>query len=283
MLIDKVRFAQFARTQGLPFPLSMWLHTPADAEQAADTLRLPCILKPAVKTPRWEAATTNKGYVVHSREELLSFYRQCSQWSDKLLAQEWIPGDVTNNWTCNTYFSADSQPLATCVSRKLRQWPPETGTGCLSEAVHNDRVAEICLRLFQRLGFRGLGYVETKFDPRTGEYVILEPNIGRPTGRSANAEAAGIDLLYTMYCDLAGRPVSPQHRPARDGAKWIHWRRDVLAALYHWRRGELSSADWWKSWRGPKRSAIFSLTDPGPFLAEVARVVPWLLRRGTSR
>ena len=40
-----------------------------------------------------------------------------------------------------------------------------------------------------------LGYVEAKRDVRTGRHYLIEPNIGRPTGRSAIAEAGGVELL----------------------------------------------------------------------------------------
>jgi hypothetical protein len=53
------------------------------------------------------------------------------------------------------------------------------------------------------------------------------------------------------------------------GAKWIYWRHDFQSALYYWRKGQLTLRDWWRSWRGPKTSAVFSRRDPAPFLADL--------------
>ena len=72
---------------------------------------------------------------------------------------------------------------------------------CGRSQSRDDVVLRETVRLFKSVNYRGLGYVELKRDERSGEYYIMEPNIGRPTGRSAIAEAGGVELLYTMYCD----------------------------------------------------------------------------------
>jgi hypothetical protein len=124
-----------------------------------------------------------------------------------------------------------------------------------------------------------------KQDAHTGRHLVIEPNIGRPTGRSAIAEAGGVELLWTAYCDMVGLPLPlPEARRQRYGtAKWIDDRRDLQSALYFLRRRELSPADWWRSVRGPKTHAVLSRTDPLPFVLDVVqagrRGVGMLLRR----
>src|SRR5574341_1720855 len=120
---------------------------------------------------------------------------------DHFILQEWIDGPESDQFTCNCYFDRKGRPVVTFVSRKIRQWPPGTGVGCLAVACRNDRVRDETIRLFQSVQYSGLGYVEMKLDQQTGELVLIEPNVGRPTGRSAMAEANGVELLYSMYCD----------------------------------------------------------------------------------
>ena len=278
-LLDKVRFARFAQAAGLPVPKTFVLHSRREAEEAARQLRFPCLLKPAVKTPAWERQARAKVFRVESPGELLALYERSSQWVDELVAQEWVEGPDTNLFTCNAYFDRQSQPLVTFVSQKLRQWPLGTGTGSLAVEARNDQVRAICVALFRRVGFHGLGYVEVKRDARSGEYVILEANIGRPTGRSAMAEAGGVALLYTMYADLVGLPLPANREQRYLGAKWIYLRQDLRSAFVHWRRGELSLADWWRSWQGPKHFAVLSWQDPAPFLHGVWRDVRILAAR----
>jgi predicted ATP-grasp superfamily ATP-dependent carboligase len=168
-------------------------------------------------------------------------------------------------YSCNCYFDDNHQPQATFIARKLRQWPPETGTSCLGEEVRNDEVLEESLKLFKSVNYHGLGYVEMKKDQRTKEHFIIEPNIGRPTGRSAISEAGGVELLYTAYCDMIGAPLPENRSQQYRNVKWISLRRDIQSAFFYWRRGDLSLTDWMQSWRGKKAYAIFSWNDPAPF------------------
>nr|NIP28096.1 carboxylate--amine ligase [Phycisphaerae bacterium]NIU27426.1 carboxylate--amine ligase [candidate division KSB1 bacterium]NIV01945.1 carboxylate--amine ligase [Phycisphaerae bacterium]NIV70689.1 carboxylate--amine ligase [Phycisphaerae bacterium]NIX31909.1 carboxylate--amine ligase [Phycisphaerae bacterium] len=131
--------------------------------------------------------------------------------------------------------------------------------------------------LFKSVNYRGLGYVEIKRDERSGKYFIVEPNIGRPTGRSAIAEAGGVELLYTMYCEAIGWPLPANREQSYKGVKWVHLLRDLQSALYYWRRGELTLTEWWQSLRGPKTYALFSWRDPVPFLSALQRAIPVLL------
>jgi D-aspartate ligase len=265
MLMDKIRFYTYAQREGLAIPKTFFLRNRSDAEAAANQLTFPCILKPPMKTPTWEKNTQAKVYKVSDKAEFLARYDECTHWVDLLMAQEWIEGNDANLYSCNCYFNARSEPLVTFIARKLRQWPIETGTSCLGEEVRNDTVLEESIRLFRTVNYHGLGYVEMKRDQRTGKHFIIEPNIGRPTGRSAIAEAGGVELLYTKYCDLLGLPL-PQNREQKFiGTKWIYFMHDIQSALYYWRRGKLTFRDWLQSIRGVKNDAVFSWADPAPF------------------
>ncbi|RPI97592.1 MAG: carboxylate--amine ligase [Chloroflexi bacterium] len=272
-LMNKTCFYLYAQEQGFPIPPTFFLKSREDAECAAAKLSFPAILKPPIKTPTWEHNTKAKVFKVESAEELLKTYDRCAGWADLVMAQEWIVGTDADLYSCNCYFNAESEPLVTFVARKLRQWPPETGTSCLGEEVRNDEVLNETIRLFRAVDYYGLGYVEMKQDQRTGKHYIVEPNIGRPTGRSAIAEAGGVELIYTAYCDLTGLPLPENRTQMYRGAKWISFRRDVQSAWYYWRRGDLTLRDWIRSWRGKKVDAIFSRRDPAPFIYDVLKPV----------
>lgn len=281
MLMDKVHFYAYAEEAGLPIPKTFLLKNRADAEKAVKELTFPCIMKPPMKTPTWEKNTKVKVYKVTSQDEALTLYDRCSNWADMLMIQEWIEGNDANLYSCNCYFNADSEPVVTFIARKIRQWPPETGTSCLGEECRNDFVLEQSVKLFRGVNYRGLGYVEMKSDQRTGKHYIIEPNIGRPTGRSAIAEAGGVELLYTKYCDTLGLPLPKNLEQKYQGAKWIYIRRDIQSALYYWKRGKLTLPEWWRSVGGRKRYAVFSWTDPAPFLYDLWKVLG-LLANGKS-
>ena len=281
LLTDKASFAAYAEEHGLSIPQTALLSTREDAEAAVNALTLPCVIKPPVKTRLWQLQSQEKVYKAETREEFLAIYDQMHELTSPLVAQEWIRGGESEHFTCNGYFDRHSTPLVTFVTRKIRQWPPQTGVGSLAVEWRNDAVAEETIRLFSSVGFWGLAYLELKRDAQTGQHYIIEPNVGRPTGRSAAAEAAGVDLLYAMYCDVVGLPLPETRLEQRFvGSKWIYFGRDIRSALHYWRRDELSIRGWLSSLRGPKVDAVFSWRDPAPFWFDLWRGVTLLWRAG---
>lgn len=271
MMTDKTTFYEFAEENGFPIPETFFLRSEQDAVDAAEQLTFPCIIKPPFRLRTWSQFTKLKGLLADSPEELIARYEQCRDWADVLIAQRLIPGGDANHYTCNCYFDHDGKPVVTFTSRKLRQWRPKTGQACLSEEAHNPTVEAETIRLFRSVNYRGLGYLEMKQDAGSGEYFIIEPNIGRPTGRAALAEASGVELLYTMYCDATGRSLPEARTQTYGGVKWMHLLRDLQASAYHLRRRELTVSDWWRSVRGPKTFAILSWRDPMPFVSALVR------------
>ncbi len=271
LLMNKSRLYAFAQKTGLPISQTFILKTREEAVSASEKLSYPSILKPGDTTSDWLQKTGGiKVYRIHSPEELLAVYDRCAAWVPSLIVQEWVEGPESSLYSCNCYFDADSNPLVTFVARKIRQFPPETGVSSLSVEERNDIVLQTTLQLFKSVNYRGLGYLEMKRDTRTGENFIIEPNIGRPTGRSAICEAGGVELIYTAYCDAADLPLPENRIQQYTGAKWIYWQRDLKSALYYWRRGELTLKEWQHSLRGKKRCAVFSWSDPAPFWIDLA-------------
>jgi D-aspartate ligase len=283
LLTDKARFYAYAEDRGLPIPRTVLLASREDAEEAAASLTLPCVIKPPLKTQLWDQHARDKAYKVRTREEFLAVYDEVGELATPLLAQEWISGTEGEHFTCNCYFDRQARPLVTFVTRKIRQWPPQTGAGSLAIECRNDVVVEETVRLFSAVGFWGLAYLEMKRDAKTGKHLIIEPNAGRPTGRSATAEAAGVELLYAMYCDVLDLPL-PEENLTQPfvGVKWIYFGRDIRSAFYYWRRDELSVGAWLNSLRGRKVDAVFSWRDPLPFWFDAWRAVA-LARRSGSR
>ena len=281
LLMDKVRFADHARMSGLAAPRTEVMRSRADAEKAAEVLSWPSVVKPPVKAEAWLGHTSAKGIRIADPDQLLEVYDRVADWAPVLLAQEWVEGPEDGLFSCNAYFDASGAPLVTFVARKLRQWPPQVGTSASGEECRNDEVLEETLRVFGSVGFHGLAYLEMKRDSRTGLMVIIEPNVGRPTGRSAIAEGGGVELVYTAYCDAAGLPLPAARTQQYVGTTWLDVRRDVQAAVVGMRRGELTPRQWFSSLRGPRTHAIWSARDPRPFATDLANVVMAAGRRAT--
>jgi predicted ATP-grasp superfamily ATP-dependent carboligase len=274
MMMHKERFVEYAQQLGFSIPTSVELRSRGDAERAALTLPFPCVVKPPYRSQAWTRHTKMKAIKVDDPASLLEAFDNYHEWSGKLLAQQWIEGPDDELYSFNGYFDRTSALLAGFVSRKIRQWPPGMGSSTSGEECRNDYVRDQAIRFFRSAAMVGLAYMEMKRDVRSGEYYMIEPNVGRPTGRSAIAETGGVELHYTMYCDAAGLPLPENRTQTYMGAKWIHVLRDLQAALYYRRRGQLTWRQWLKTLRGKRAYALFSWKDPLPFLAALARSVP---------
>ena len=283
MLVDKVQFTRFAREKQLPVPKTWFVRSREQMEKVSLETHYPCILKPPVRTDLWERKAKCKVFRVDCQQNLMDLYDRCSGWAPELMIQEWIHGPDSELYSCNAYFDAKSKPLATFIAKKIRQWPPRTGTSCLGVECRNDSVLREAVRLFQSVNFQGLGYLEMKKDSRSGKYLIIEANIGRPTGRSAIAEAGGVELLHTRYCHILGRSLPKNRQQKYDGVKWVYLRRDLQSALHYWRRGELTWQQWLRSLQGRKTYAVASLRDPIPFLTDFLGAASRLLTGTGSR
>jgi predicted ATP-grasp superfamily ATP-dependent carboligase len=273
LLMDKVKFTRYGHERGLPLPPTRFVSTRVQAESAAAELRFPVVVKPALKTARWQSQGLAKVYRAATPERLLDLFTELSSWTDELIVQEWIEGADAELFSCNCYFDRDGVPAVTFVARKLRQWPPGAGTSSLGEEVRNDDVLDETLRLFKSVDYRGLGYVEIKRDPRTGRNYVIEPNVGRPTGRSSIAEAGGVELLYTMYRDAIGASLPTARFQRYAGAKWMYLRHDLQSAIVYVLRGDLTLSEWRRSWSGPKVDAVWSRHDPAPFFWDWAQTI----------
>lgn len=283
LLMDKRRFYTFAKEDGFPIPATYFIYNRHDLDVAASRIAFPCVLKPHIRDASWNRLSVFKAFKIATIDQLMTVYEQYKAGTDCFILQDWINGPDANLYSCNAYFNAQSKPLATFVARKLRQWPPEMGQSALGEECRDDFVLRETVRLFQRVAFHGLAYLEFKQDQRSGKYFMVEPNICRPTGRSAIAEAGGVDLLFTMYCDALGWPLPANRKQQYQGVKWINLRQDLRAALYYRRRGELTVRQWWSSVRGPKTFAIFSWRDQRPFWGDLWRCARLFIDKGERR
>ncbi|MDE0936239.1 MAG: hypothetical protein OSA89_10010 [Mariniblastus sp.] len=274
MLMDKVSFYSYAERNSLPVPKTFYISSDDQLEIAARELAYPCVFKPRDSAAhRWENKTIHKAFKVEDSESLKNLYRDYKSYSDCFIAQQWIEGKDSDLYSFNGYFNKKSEPLATFIARKIRQWPPETGVSCLGEEVRNDTVLETAIQLFQKVNYHGLGYLEMKHDPTADQFFIVEPNIGRPTGRGTIAEAGGVEILYTAYCDALGLSLPENRTQSYGGVKWIHLRKDLQSSVAYWRRGELNLVDWLKSVRGKKAYAVASWRDPFPFIYDCWRAI----------
>lgn len=274
LIKDKIRFYEYAEEHGFEIPKTAILRGKDEIGAAAQEMRFPCILKPPdSKSPNWMRHTHTKAFEVNDVAECEVLYDRHKEATDVFVLQEMVRGGDDAIYTCYGYYDAATEPLIEFTSRKLRQWPIRSGVGCLAEEIPQEVVRETANRLLKPLRFHGLCSLEMKRDSEDGKFYIIEANIGRPTGRAAHVEGCGVEMMFTLYCDLVGLPLPDERFQPFEGRKWINIRSDMLAAISYWRLGELTLPNWYRSIRGVSSFALFSWHDPRPFVAEIRRTI----------
>ncbi len=287
-LSSKHGLALLAERYGIPAPKTIFVTSCAEADAAARRIPYPAILKP-VEGSSWHTPLAEKtlrqgllgsrAKVVLCRDaaELRSAYRMVAPLSPRLIVQEVIPGEDSRLAYISFYLDRLSRPLGLFAGRKLRVIPIGFGSASYVRSFRDPALEEPALRLLAATGYRGLGGIEFKKDPRDETYKLIEFNtrFGMWDGLSVRC---GVDLPWLAYRDTLHLPVEPQ-TAWREGVIWLDWQRDLRAALEYWRRGLLSPGGWLRSLRGEKMWAIYSRRDWGPGAAFTFSLIRKLWRR----
>ncbi len=272
---DKRLTYQRAEQIGIDYPRTC--HAADRGRLAELDIPLPAILKPAQRLES-NPLTADKAWRVNTRAELMARFDQASKLMGDggVVLQEMIPGAGTAQWSYAAVWN-ENGPLASLVARRLRQYPIEFGyTSTFVQSAAQERVEEAACRFLRSIGYTGLVEVEFKHDARDDRYKILDVN-ARTWAWISLGRAAGVDFPYIMWRAATGLPVSPTR--ARPQARWVHFSRDLPAAIGELRRSGISLRSYLRSFRPPVEFACFAADDPIPGLLEL----PLLFRRLQTR
>ena len=266
-LLDKRRMWEAAEAVGMSVPVR---YGPANPETAArDGIVYPVVVKPDAGHV-FSSRMGVKLLTAASREELLD---RVSVFADAGLdghVFDLIPGDDHHIYCYCVYVDGHGDPSRGVTVRKIRQSPASFGVARVAElADRADRLREPTVELLRRIGFRGIAVAEFKLDPRDGTFRFMEIN-GRSMIYNGLVRKGGMDLAGLAWSDyVTGRvdQVEPTHW---DGV-WIHLHADILRATFDRRREQDGFREFARVYRRRKTYAVWSASDPRPFLAQWAR------------
>lgn len=270
-LLDKGMTFRVAQGAGIAAPRVVTIDSPASLEEAVETVRFPCALKPVFSHQAPEAWRA-KGLVARTADELAAAVRTVSG----VVVTEIIPGPDDAFCSYYTYF-VDGEPLFHFTKRKLRQYPIRWGTGTYHVSEWIPEAHEIGLRLFQSVGLVGLANVEFKHDERDGKLKLIECNL-RLTAADPMLRECGLDLPHLLYERALGREVALPAR-FREGVRQWHPLPDVRALLDYRREGSLTVVAWARSLLHRQCLPLFSTDDLKPSLVNMRDVARRMARR----
>ena len=149
----------------------------------------PVIIKPANGDMyyRHPFEGQKKVYRLGSATEIAQVIKEirASGYTDKLVIQEYIPGDDTYLYDCVVYVDSTHATRAVSYAQVLLQEHTPTAVGNLTSLVarYNEPYMKQLSSFAQRVGYVGFGNFDMKYDERDGRYKVLEINVRQ--GRSS--------------------------------------------------------------------------------------------------
>jgi len=245
----------------VPIAKTFYPRSLAEVEQISGQLEYPAFIKPYY-SHLWQQHFGNKGFLVKNAAELNSRFVDVLDLGLDAMVQSVILGPNTNHFKVCTYVGSDGEVMALFTTQKIRQYPTDFGVGTLMKSVRNPEVAELGLKFFRGIGYRGIGSIEFKRDERDGRYKMIELN-PRLWQQNIQATYAGINFPLIQYLDLTGTLDSTQ-TTFKEGVRWFDAIQDFQAFWSYRKRGQIAIAEWFRSWWGSDCYAYFAWDDPIP-------------------
>ena len=266
VFLDKARTAAAAAEAGIETPRTRVVSGEGDLEDAARYVGFPALVKP-VFSISFKAKFGKKSFVARERDELGAAVKKAADAGERIVIQEIIPGKDEDMATTVSYWNDAGGCAGEIEYRKVLQYPPFFGVGQLCRVARLPEVSALARRLLERLSYGGaVAATEFKWDARDGSWKLIEVNVRTPM-QSALLRRAGCDLIDMMWRDKLGLPQVPGGK-VRAGFGWAHEKNAILRhRAYPDERP--SFREYLKSYRPPIMPALFELTDPGPFVADM--------------
>jgi len=260
-LMDKLSFDRTAREAGLATPRT-WLLTDDDLPTEG-----PWMLKPRRRYGQ-AGVRLDVPRRIDGPDELARVTPGLIGRPDEYVLQEMVPGDDDRLEFYGACWKA-GRPVAEFTGAKIRQYPRGSGSTACAELTDGGRVLELSRLLLERFGYEGCVDVEFKTG-NDGRHYIIEVN-ARTALWHVMGQLAGVSLPLAAFAAATGQPFN--RRPVRRvGKRWVYLERDLRAVRDRRRSGE---ADW-KRFVAElplvRRFAVFSVTDPAPFVGSVQRI-----------
>lgn len=277
---DKRLTHRLATDAGIAVPKTLFPSCRAELDSMA--MDFPVILKPSVIANFFPIAQ-KKALRANNRKELIERYDYMASIIDpsEIMIQELIEGGPKNLYSFCSLF-ADGEVKAKIMARRLRQHPMDFGSAT-TFAVTCDipLLQEMATRFLQKMRYEGLSEVEFMFDEKEYRFKLLEMN-ARTWGWHTLGAKAGVNFSLLLFRHLHNQEVRVDS--FESGVKWVRELTDIPTALKEFARRRLRIGDYLKSIKGRKELAVFSGSDPLPFLAELFLApVMWYRREFRSK
>ena len=189
----------------------------------------------------------------------------------KSMICDFISGADSLSRSYISFRDAEGRVLFEITGHVIRRYPKNRGAPSYQCTEWNPQVAKEGRKLLQGIGFTGLASMEFKFDPRDGQYKLIEVNPRFTMGMEMFRQS-GIEVPYIIYRHVTDRPL-PEVAGFQNHVRMMTVLNDFGAYLELHRLGELSLGQWVKSMSPRQNYKYFKLNDPWPAAHNVLSVL----------
>ncbi|MDE1463951.1 hypothetical protein [Spartinivicinus poritis] len=227
-LQNKADFYQIARKHKAPVPDTMTISNEDDIHKA-HKMQFPCVFKPLEQNAEY-GKNFKKAYKVQSIDEVKQLYKRIKPILNDMILQQWIEGDDSDLYFSIIYYDQYSNPVSSFTGRKLRSWPVNVGgtASCINAPETAHILEPICHKFFKAIQYKGLVGMEFKKDKISGEFIMVEPTVGRTDFQHEIATLSGINILKSILYHFLKRPI-PQSKNSPSPIVWQEFISDYLS------------------------------------------------------
>jgi predicted ATP-grasp superfamily ATP-dependent carboligase len=261
-LVNKKAFYELLSEMNISHPKTYFPESLMDLQETGMKIGYPYIIKPIHSLP-FQRKFGRKNFAVNSDKELFRAIEQLKDKSIDVMIQEIIPGNEI--YMLYTYFNKESEPLAVCGYDKIRQYPPDFGSGSFCKSNWRSQPIKECINLLKHMKYKGFAEPELKKDPRDGKYKLLEVN-ARTTTENRLSAACGLDMEYICYLDVTGYLQKTSLLSPQNDVSWVEDFSDLMSCFVKVRRNEMGVNDIIKAFIDQRVHSAAVRDDFAPFV-----------------
>lgn len=219
----------FCEKLGIPYPKSLELKASHDISKLEQELRFPIIIKPNKREDL--KIDLFRSILISSKKEIESHRFRLEEFYGKgvsFLASEVVPGSSNGNiYAYVGYRSPRTKTILNeWIGRKLTQYPDDYGVFSSASNEAPEIVREQGQRLLNGMDLHGICEPEFKYDPRDGDYKLMEINL-RSMMWHRVGNLSGVFLQQTQWLDALGETV-PKYEQTNKEVHFSYLKHEVV-------------------------------------------------------